>query len=176
MTGGVMTSTTSELHDQLSDPEKPRVRVIALGNPLASDDGAALEAARRIPSREGVEIVLAGRPGPGLLDLLDPDVPTVLMDVVRVGAVVGAVVELPLSELASASIDGKPLSSHGLGVAQALAMAKALGQPLPRGMFLGLGARCFDPGTTLSREVEQAIFDLCTAAEAAVDALLEAQS
>ncbi len=162
------------LNGDSSVPEtKPRVRVIALGNPMASDDGAAMEAARRIPARLGVEIVLAGRPGPGLLDLLDPEVPTVLMDVVRMGATTGAIIELPIAEVATASIDGKPLSSHGLGVPQAMAMAAALGRSLPRGIFLGLGAREFDPGTELSRDVEVALDDLVTAVEGAIDALLE---
>src|SRR5690606_29930488 len=110
-----------------------RVRVLALGNPMASDDGAAIEAAQRVAPRPGVEIVIAGRPGAGLLDLLDPDVPLVLVDVVRMGGKIGSVVELPLAEVQRASVDGKPISSHGFGPAQALALAEALGRPLPRG-------------------------------------------
>ncbi len=151
----------------------PRVRVIALGNPMACDDGAAMEAARRLPTREGVEVVLAGRPGAGLLDLLDPDVPTVLVDVVRLGATSGTIVELSLADLASASIDGRPISSHGFGAAQALELAEALARPLPRGIFLGFGGRELGPGTTLSPEVALALDDLVTALEAAVGALLE---
>ena len=157
----------------MNDQDRPRVRVIALGNPMASDDGAAMEAARRLPPRDGVEVVLAGRPGPGLLDLLDPSVPTVVLDVVRLGVPVGSVVELPLSEVSTASVDGKPLSSHGLGVPQALAMAEALGRVLPPGLFVGLGARVFEPGTELSREVGLAVDDLIAAAQGAIEALYE---
>lgn len=151
----------------------PSVRVIALGNPMASDDGAAMEAARRLPPRPGVEVVLAGRPGAGLLDLLDPDIPTVLVDVVRLGVAVGAVLELPLANVEEAAIDGKPLSSHGFGVVQALGLGATLGRPRPRGIFIGFGGRVFEPGTALSHDVAIAVSDLTTAIDAAVDALLE---
>ncbi|MBI4604875.1 MAG: hypothetical protein HY721_23175, partial [Planctomycetes bacterium] len=45
---------------------EPRTRVVALGNEDARVDGAALAAAARLPP--GLEVVLAGRPGLGLLD------------------------------------------------------------------------------------------------------------
>ena len=147
------------------------VRVIALGHELASDDGAALLAARRLKGEPGVELVLAGRPGAGLLDLLDPDVPTVLLDVVRLGAAAGSLVELRIEDLAMASIDAKPLSSHGFGAAEAFKLAAALDRRLPPGIFLGIGGRRFEPGTALDPEVEAGIDDLVTATRAAIEAL-----
>lgn len=147
------------------------VRVIALGHELASDDGAALVAARRLSDEPGVELVLAGRPGAGLLDLLDPSVPTLLLDVVRLGAAAGAVVEVRLEDLPDASVDAKPLSSHGLGAAEALRLAGALGRALPPGIFLGIGGRRFEPGAVIDPEVEAGIDDLVTAARAAIAAL-----
>jgi hydrogenase maturation protease len=150
------------------------IRVIALGHELASDDGAALVAARRLADDPGVELVLAGRPGAGLLDLLDPSVPTLLLDVVRLGAAAGAVVELRLEDLPSATMDAKPLSSHGLGAAEAFRLGGALGRVLPVGIFLGIGGRRFEPGAELDPEVEQGIDDLVTAARAAIAALRDA--
>jgi hydrogenase maturation protease len=163
------------MHDRaMHDPamSTPRVRVIALGNPMASDDGAAMEAARRVAHRDGVEIVLAGRPGAGLLDLLDPSIATVLVDVIRLGARAGSVVEMALADVPGATIDREPITSHGFGVAQALELAQVLDRPLPRGIFVGVGGRVFDPGTELSADVAGAVEDLVTAVEAAVDALL----
>ncbi len=96
-----------------------------------------------------------------------------VLDVVRMGVPIGSVVELPLAEVSTASVDGKPLSSHELGVAQAMAMAEALGRALPPGLFVGIGARVFEPGTELSREVALAVDDLIAAAQGAIAALDE---
>ena len=150
-----------------------RVRVIALGNEMACDDGAALEAARRLEARRPAD---RGRssPGvraPGLLDLLDPAVPTVLVDVVRIEGAIGHVIEMPLAEVASAAVDRDAVSSHAFGVAASLRLAGALERPLPPGIFIGIAGRCFDPGDTLDPEVASCIDDLVDAAAAAADAL-----
>jgi hydrogenase maturation protease len=147
------------------------VRVLALGSELACDDGAALDAARQLEGEPGVELVLAGRPGAGLLDLLDPDVPTVLLDVVRRGAGEGSIVEVPLADVPDASIDGGPISSHGFGVAQALRLGRTLGRALPRGVFLGIGGTRFEPGTERSPGMRAGIDALVTAARGAIAAL-----
>lgn len=150
------------------------VRVIALGNELACDDGAALEAGRRLKAqRPELDVVLAGRPGPGLLDLLDPARPTVLMDVVRTAGAYGHIVEMALADVATASLDAKPVSSHALGVAETLRLAASLNRPLPPGIFIGIAGRRFDPGDELDPEVATCIDDLVAAASAAVDALTE---
>jgi hydrogenase maturation protease len=148
-----------------------KVRVVALGNAHASDDGAALEAARRLRAEDSVEVVLAGRPGAGLLELLEPRLPTVLLDVVRLGAYAGSIIELPLDQVADASIDGHPLSSHGFGVGQALRLARELGRALPRGVFVGIGGARFEPGDARSAEVEARIDALVAAAQGAIDEL-----
>ena len=148
-----------------------RVRVIALGSPMARDDGAALRAGERL-LEEGVdaEVVLAGRPGPGLLELLEPEVPTVLLDVVR-GPAPGSVVELGLDEVVGASLAGGALSSHGLGVAEAFRLAEALGRTLPPGRFLGLAGAEFGPGEAPEPAVAAGIEELVAAARDAIEAL-----
>ncbi len=149
----------------------PWVRVIALGTSTASDDGAAIAAAQQLRTMPNVELVIAGRPGARLLDLLDPDMPTLLLEVVELGAACGNLLEVPLSELAHASVDAKPIASHGPGAAEALAIAHAQGRELPRGIFLGIGGRQFELGGDRSPEVEQAIEDLVMAARGAIEAL-----
>lgn len=142
------------------------VRVIALGSPMNRDDGAAMRAARALEGE--AEVVLAGRPGPGLLDLLAPTTPTLLLDVVRRGLDPGSLIELDLAELASASVDDGAVSSHGLGPAQAFRLAEALGRELPPGCFLGIGGARFDPGDGLSPEVEAGLDALIEAARGAI--------
>ena len=149
-----------------------KVRVIALGSRMARDDGAALavgEALRGARDADpALEVVLAGRPGPGLLDLLEEGTPTLLLDAVRHGAAPGQLVRIPRERLTRATFDGRPVSSHGMGVAEALRLAEALARPLPRGIFLGIGGRRFDPGEQPSPEVEAGMADFVEAARAAV--------
>ena len=149
---------------------KNPARVIALGHPARSDDGAALQVARRLPPGLA-EVILAGRPGAGLLDLLDAAVPTVLIDVVRAGLAPGALVRLTLAEAGAAALTAPRVSSHGLGPGDALRLAKALGRALPRGWFVGVEGDRFDPGEQLSPAVEAALDGWLAATVAAVEDL-----
>lgn len=154
-----------------------RVRVIALGNEAAGDDGAALAAAQ-IAGRSGdvdvdgdIDVILAGRPGVGLLDLLDTSAPVVLVDVVRTGARPGALVELPLAAIVDRAVASAPASSHGFGPAEVLALAHGLGRALPRGVFLGVEGARFEAGAPPSEGVAIAIPALAAAIRRAAEAL-----
>ncbi len=153
-----------------------RVRVIALGGDLRGDDEAALHVARQLGAQFGraaIELVLAGRPGPGLVDLLDTDAPVLLLDVVRSGASAGTLLERRIEDLPQISLTGEPLSSHGFGPAEALALARALGRELPRGVFLGIEGERFELGGGLSPGVAERMVDFLAAARAAVMRLQE---
>jgi hydrogenase maturation protease len=150
------------------------VRVVALGSALHRDDGAALRVAEALGDE--VEVIVAGRPGPGLLELLDPARPTVLLDAVRLGAAPGAVVEVPLAELPGAAIVWGAVSSHAFGAAQALRLGEALGRPLPPGRFLGIGGVRFEPGEGLSPEVEAGLPAWVRATRRAIAALRDAST
>lgn len=130
-------------------------RVIVLGSRTACDDDAALEAVESMSL--DAEVVMAGRPGPGLVDLLDPDVPTVLVDAVVVPLEPGALIELPLADLVRRVEAGAPISSHGLGGGQALRLAQALGRRLPTGTFVGIVAGNSKPGQGRSSAVSKAV-------------------
>lgn len=141
-----------------------RVRIIALGNDMAGDDAAALEATRRLEARlialgsDGeLDMILAGRPGADLLDLLPADVPTVLVDVTRSGAAPGTIFNLALSELNDAITGERQVSSHGFGPGEALRLGKALGRALPSGRFVGVEGGRFDVGAGLSPAVAGAL-------------------
>jgi hydrogenase maturation protease len=149
------------------------VTVIALGSRTACDDEAALLAAERLGERLGarVRVVLAGRPGPGLLDLLDPATPTVVLDVIAAGLRGGEVIRVPLRELPKAAVAGRPVSSHGLGPAEALRLAQSLGRVLPEGTFVGIEGVRLTPGAGLDPAVRDGIETLVERAAAAVHEL-----
>ncbi|WP_428264976.1 hydrogenase maturation protease [Haliangium sp.] len=180
------------------------VRIIALGNEAAGDDGAALMAVRRLAdlieagsgaasaapagaterpalTPADIQIIEAGRPGPGLLDLLapgdagpDPGPACVLMDVTQSGAAPGTIHRVELAALGDAAIAVRPLSSHGFGPSEALRMAQALGRPVPRGVFVGIEAAQFGPGVGLSAAVEAGLDPFVAAVLAAARALADA--
>jgi hydrogenase maturation protease len=147
----------------------PRIRVIALGSRTHCDDEAALLAVAAI----GVdaELVLAGRPGPDLVELLDPARPTILADAVLADAAPGSIVQLSLEALVDGSPFAGTVSSHGFGPAAALALGRALGRPLPPGRFVGLVGERFRPGAGMSPFVQRQLPAFTAAIEAAILAL-----
>jgi hydrogenase maturation protease len=153
--------------------EAAAVTLIALGNADAGDDGAALQAARAAAATlPGCALVEAGRPGVDLLDLLESARRVVIVDVVRSNAPPGTLHAMPLDALLTRA-DARPQpSSHGVGPAEALRLADALGRPLPRGTFVGIEGRAFSPGAPLSPEVRGGMTELVEAVREAAHALL----
>jgi len=102
-----------------------RARVIALGQAAAGDDGAGLavlEALRRERLPPDVELLHAAEDS-ALITLLATPVPVVLVDAV-LGGLPGEVVELVPEELDASGF--RPVSTHGLGAARAIALARTL--------------------------------------------------
>jgi hydrogenase maturation protease len=137
-----------------------RVRVIACGNPQAGDDALGLLAAeavrRRVP--DDVEVVEAG-PATRVLELLDGTEVAIVIDAVR--APDGARTPGTLVR-AEGDGDGLPaelrgsLSSHGLGLAEAVGLAAALGHA-PRVIFHGVEAAGVEMGSPVSDAVTAAM-------------------
>lgn len=138
------------------------VRVIGCGNPDAGDDAAGLlavaEARPELEALPGVEVVPKASPLE-VVHLLDDADAVVVVDAIRTpgrGRDPGTVVR------AEAGPDGLPaeirssLSSHGLGVAEAIALAAAIG-PAPRVTVLGVEAGATAAGESLSEAVRAAL-------------------
>jgi hydrogenase maturation protease len=142
-----------------------RVRVICLGNAHASDDGAALRLPAELP---GAEVIHAGRPGAGLLDMLEGERPVVLVDVTQSGAAPGTIHRMALAELSEVALAGEQVSSHGFGPGEVLALGRALGRPLPTGRFVGVEGLRFEPGDALSPAIQEALGTLEDAVREAV--------
>ncbi|MFV8750262.1 hydrogenase maturation protease [Nannocystaceae bacterium ST9] len=137
------------------------MRVIALGSAMRGDDGFMLALAERMFAGDpSVALVLAGRPGAGLLDLLDTDDRVLLLDVVVSGRAPGTLHHFTLAELPEHAKALAQLSSHGFGPAEALELARALGRRLPEGEFLGIEGGRFELGGEVSPELVASSADL----------------
>lgn len=102
-----------------------RVRVIGVGTPHG-DDAAGAEAARRLARGDlpaGVEVQTCERPGPELAEALARADAAIVVDAMLSAATPGGVRRVAPEELRRA----RHTSSHGFGVAEALALAQALG-------------------------------------------------
>jgi hydrogenase maturation protease len=100
-----------------------RARVIGLGQDAAGDDAVGLAVLERLRERgvpEGVELVRADEES-ALIPLLDADVPVVLVDAVLAGTP-GEILELAVDDLAAHG--ARPVSTHGIGVVQAVELAR----------------------------------------------------
>lgn len=109
----------------MADPRAPRARVIALGQPAAGDDGVGPAVAARLAARglpPGVELELA-TDASQLVDRVLGCAQVVVVDALLDGA------PGSLHVLDPAALDAAPLttlSSHGLSVGAALALARAI--------------------------------------------------
>lgn len=102
-------------------------KVIGIGQPALGDDGAGgavLDALRERPLPSSV-ILLDARDPSAIIDLIDPSTPVVIVDAV-LGHPVGEVLSLGVDELASRA--SRRVSSHGLSVPEAVALARTLGE------------------------------------------------
>jgi hydrogenase maturation protease len=138
------------------------VRVIACGNPDVGDDAAGILAVAAVRSRlesiPGVEVV--GQASPlEVVHLLEGATAVVVVDAVRTP---GGGREPGTPVRAEAGPDGLPaeirssLSSHGLGIAEAVGLAAAIGL-VPRVVVLGIEAATSEPGGPRSAAVERGL-------------------
>jgi hydrogenase maturation protease len=101
-------------------------RVIGIGSPFGDDRAGwvVLEQLAQHSLPENVELITLDRPGPDLINWLEQDVKTVLIDAMQTTAFpTGHWMPLDLDQLDSS----EDLSSHGFGLAPTLKLAQALG-------------------------------------------------
>ncbi len=154
-----------------------RVRVVGCGNPDAGDDALGLLAVRAARSRleaiPGVEVVEAGL-ALSVVDLAEGVDALVVVDAVRAPVpgdrAPGTLLRVEAGPEGLPADLGSSLSSHGFGVAEAVGLVSALGQPL-RLVFLGVEAAEAAMGAPLSPAVEAALPGLIDTVVAEVTAL-----
>ncbi|MBY6241452.1 hydrogenase maturation protease [Methylosinus sp. Sm6] len=129
--------------------------VIGVGNPLRGDDGAGRRAAALLRAASPPDVEIIGRDGEAtaLLEAMDGAELAIFIDACASGAAPGAVrrfdvarAPLPQNEFGA--------SSHGLGLATAIELARALGG-LPRVCVVyAIEGESFTQGAPLSRAAE----------------------
>jgi hydrogenase maturation protease len=143
-----------------------------MGQTCAGDDGvgfAVLEALRRGGVPEGVELLGVAEPT-ALISLLDAAVPVLLVDAAVGAGAAGEVLSLPASALETRR--PRLLSSHGLGVAEALSLARAL-SPEAAAAEVWVVAVCIDRPRELRHGLSPAIARAVPRAVAAVRTWLD---
>ena len=120
------------------------------------DDAAGLAVVELLSRTElpaGVTIGCCARPLPDLLDAFDDAEAVVLVDATRGAGPPGHV-----HRVEEASIARDPARScHGFGVAEALALARALGRAPRRVAWVGIEAGACRPGQPSSGAVQRAL-------------------
>ena len=113
------------------------IRIIGIGSPFG-DDAAGLIAARQLAAAppSDTEVVEADRPGTTLIQLLDGADAVILIDAAHSGAPPGTVHDLDLRALPQPTIG--LVSSHDLGVIEAVQLAITLGRCSLRGRVLAI--------------------------------------
>lgn len=126
------------------------MRIIGCGNRERMDDGAGVLVAERLRSL-GVDAGIQSGEALALIEAWSGANDVIVVDTVVAGAPVGTVhlwdSEQPLP------LPSSPASTHGLGVAEAIELARALGR-LPRRLRVyGIEGRQFGFGSSLSPEL-----------------------
>ena len=136
----------------------PRAAVIAVGNPLRADDGAGAAVLARLAGRvpAGVQLLdTRGEPAE-LLDAWEGLDRVVVVDAVRGGGAPGTI------HCFDASSEPLPVrtgsaSTHGLGLAEALELGRALGRLPAHVVVVGIEAGDDGDGAGLSAPVQAAL-------------------
>jgi hydrogenase maturation protease len=145
------------------------IKIIALGNELAGDDRAAIEAVSQLSDEYNV--IVAGRPGLDLIDYLDSEDPIVLVDVTSSDSEPGRIHEMTMDKLQEAALADVSYSSHGFGPSETLKLMKSLDKKLPEGRFVGVEGKQFRVGTEISSSVSNVLPDFVSRIKSAVLAL-----
>jgi hydrogenase maturation protease len=150
------------------------VVVIGIGNEMRGDDAAGLHAARRLRALvtgERVRVLEHEGETLGLLERLRGARAAVLVDAIRSGAPAGTIHRLdaaagPIPQ----SLRGSS-STHAVGLAEALELARALGELPEQVLLYGIEGRSFEAGIGLSGEVLAALPALVDELRAGVERL-----
>jgi hydrogenase maturation protease len=134
------------------------IRVIGVGNIWRGDDAVGLLVARRLRESLGpsVEVIEAEGDGLALLDLMEGVDHVILIDAVKGGGQPGTTVRLDLSKESRWGTVA-PCSTHAMGVANAIDLARALAR-LPKQVILyGIEIESVESGSSLTEAVRKGL-------------------
>lgn len=141
------------------EPGAKRCLILGLGNPLRGDDGVGPRVVAELRRRglpDGVEAVDGGTGGLDLLHLLEGWERAIIVDAALLGREPGEYVRFAPEE--AHLVEGLvSLSGHSAGLADTLALARALGRRLPDIVIYGVQPERMDWEEGLSPAVEAAL-------------------
>ena len=127
--------------------------VIGVGNPSRGDDGAGLEVARRVRSRGSYQV-----PGGSyeLMEVWEGADDVIVVDAARSGSEAGTVHRFDARDQ---PLPGGVLgtSTHSIGVADVIEMARSLGRLPERLVVYGIETFDVSPGGPLTASVREAV-------------------
>ncbi len=142
-----------------------QILILGLGNPLCGDDGVGprvIEELNRRGLPEGITALDGGTAGFDLLNVLEGWKRVVIVDAAEIGQEPGRFVRFTPDEVRLTGATAA-LSLHEAGLAEALALAEALGRPLPEIVIFGVQPAKVGWGERLSQTVTAALPSLIEA-------------
>jgi hydrogenase maturation protease len=135
-----------------------RTVVIGVGNPLRGDDAAGVAVAERLRPRvpDGVEVVACNEEPSRLMEAWEGADRVVLVDTVSSGAPPGTLHRFEAGEEAVPARTFRS-STHAIGIADTIELARALGRLPHRVRVYGIEAGGFTTGAGLTPAVESAV-------------------
>lgn len=135
-----------------------RTVVIGIGNPLRGDDAAGVAVAERLRPRvpEGVEVVSCNQEPSRLIEAWEGADGVVLVDSVSSGAPPGTLHRFEAGEEALPARSFHS-STHAIGIADTIELARALGRLPRRVRVYGIEAGRYGNGVSLTPAVESAV-------------------
>lgn len=131
--------------------------VIGIGNSDRGDDAVGRVVARRLNTQRtpGIRVVEHGGESAGLLDCLSGAETAYLVDAANTGKRPGTIsrFDVAATELPRVAFG---CSTHGLGLAEAIELARALGKLPRRCVVYAIEGRTYEVGAALSPEVAAA--------------------
>ncbi len=137
--------------------------VLGVGNPLRHDDAAGIEVARQLaPRLNAAEYRVREHGGEalGLIEQWDGAAATIVLDATRSGAPPGTIHRFDASLCALPAELRGPTSTHAVGLAETIELARALGRLPARVIVYGIEGARFDAGAGLSEELLAVIGEL----------------
>ena len=132
------------------------MRIICCGTPFRGDDAVGLLVAERL-QQLGIDVSTCTGEALDLLEAMDGADEVLIIDAVISGAAEGTIYEW---HDCTAEFQHNSSTSHALGVAEGIALARALGR-LPQRLHIhSIEARKFEVGRELSAEVMRAADEL----------------
>ena len=135
-----------------------RTIVIGVGNPLRGDDAAGVAVAEHLRPRvpEGVEVVACSEEPSRLMEAWEGAESVVLVDTVSSGAPPGTLHRFDAGDDAIPAHTFRS-STHAIGIADTIELARALGRLPRRVRVYGVEAGGFATGAELTPAVESAV-------------------